>query len=198
MTSSSGPRPRPSAAWFLLPVALLALTVVVVRMTFPDGGVLAPVTEARCITLPGEAEVDLERPGRFFIYHESGISPDARLRFTVTPVGASEPLALDVVPMGTTYTNQDREFRAITSFEMEKAGRVRVTGAYAEGVTGESQTVVVGPSLEIRKIFGSVFSVIVCIGIAVLGFILVALSTIIIIIKRVRTPLLPAPPRASP
>jgi hypothetical protein len=188
---------RPSAAWYLLPVAILAVAVVAVVLMKPGRGLLDSVLGAREVRMPGETEVDLEEPGSYMIYRLANDAGMVPMDFTVTRADTSEVVPLSAVGVQTTLS-RGQTFTAVKRFHLETPGVVRLKGAWVEGYEGRPQAVMIGPSLDPKGIFRGVFGILASVGIGILGLALAGAAFVLIILKRGQRKLLPTPPQATP
>jgi hypothetical protein len=99
----------------------------------------------RQVVVPGVAEIELEEPGGYTIYHETGATVDGRyyasddvsgLAVTVTdPSG--RPVAVHAPGATTSYEFGGRSGRSILAFDVERPGVYRLSGDYPGGAGSE-------------------------------------------------------------
>ncbi|HUF50764.1 MAG TPA: hypothetical protein VMN60_08025 [Longimicrobiales bacterium] len=138
----------PGRIWYLIAVAVFIL-----------GGILAAAfaflqlrglgDELPQIVVPGSAELVLEEPGTYTIFHEAESFVDGRYYSAADVSGLSVEIssaetgaAVPLEPPGAnmTYSLGGRSGRSVLGFEIEAPGAHRFTGFYDDG-RSEPQTV---------------------------------------------------------
>ena len=136
---------RPSAWWFALPAAVLVIGAVAFALVLVDGlmGITDGFTQ---VVVPGQAEVTLDEPGTYTIFHEyhsvvdgkvystAGDISGLRCRLVSKQTGAEVPLSSMSASM--TYELGSRSGRAILECEIDQPGVYVLSAEYAEGQAG--------------------------------------------------------------
>lgn len=153
------------------------------------------------VVVPGEAELVLEEPGSYTIFHEHQSVVDGRyysspdeisgLEVRVVSITTGEPIALRAPGASTSYSLGGRSGVSIFSFDVAEPGRYRLAARFPEG-SGEGQLVLaVGQGFG-RKLF---VTIVVAIAIAFLSFAIALTIGIVTFVKRRKAarPLGPGP-----
>jgi hypothetical protein len=142
------------------------------------------------VVVPGTAEIAVDEPGRWTIYHETGGSIDGTyygasdltgLQVVVTsPTG--QPL--DLVPPGVneSYTIGGRRGVAIFRFQAPEPGTYRLEASFPSGQGGSAGILTVGKGFT----WGIVWTVLGAIAIAMASFCLALLIAVVTFVKRYR------------
>ena len=142
------------------------------------------------VVVPGSAEIAVDEPGRWTIYHETGGSIDGTyygssdltgLQVVVTsPTGQT----LDLVPPGVdeSYTIGGRRGVAIFRFQAPQPGSYRLEASYPSGQADNAGVLTVGKGFT----WGIVWTVLGAIAIAMASFCLALLMAVVTFVKRYR------------
>ena len=150
------------------------------------------------VVAPGSAELALEEPGRYTIYHESRSVMDGRVYdvadvsgLTVELVSAEtgESVPLDAPGANTTYELRGRSGRAVLTFEVDRPGAYRLSADYPAG-GGPETVLAVGRGLGTRIAMTVAGAIAVGIG----SFLLAVAIVVVTFIRRRRAAqAIPAP-----
>jgi len=143
-TSSAGtraPTPPPSRWWYLLAfVIILAGFAGMAAFIFPR---LQAMNDALIqVVVPGEAEMTLDEPGTYTIFHEERSVVGDRvyvsdnisgLRVTVRSEATGEALPVAPTTLSETYSFGSRSGKSILAFDITRPGVYRLAAAYEDG-----------------------------------------------------------------
>ncbi|HUP00608.1 MAG TPA: hypothetical protein VM737_03685 [Gemmatimonadota bacterium] len=180
----------PGRKWYLIAVVVFIL-----------GGILAAAfaflqlrglgDEMPQIVVPGSAELVLEEPGAYTIFHEAESFVDGRYYsaadvsgLSVEVLSAETGQAVPLEPSGanTTYSLGGRSGRSVLGFEIEAPGAYRFTGSYDDGRSEPQTVLAVGHGFG-RKL---VLTIVGTIGIGFLAAGLAIAIAVITFVKRRR------------
>jgi hypothetical protein len=147
---ASGPRGRPSLAWYWVAGAIGVVGVLAAAVVAVVGvvGFIDRIQTFQRVAVPGVAELTLEEGG-YVVYHEApGVDDDGgpavpAPEVTVTSA-ADRRLPLSDYNGSFTYNAAGHEGRAIATFRVDEPGVYRLGVEAGDGATG---TVAVGPGL---------------------------------------------------
>ncbi|MGH7549193.1 MAG: hypothetical protein ACREK3_00380 [Gemmatimonadota bacterium] len=176
----------PGRKWYLIAAGVFVL-----------GGILAAAfgflrlrgleDEMPQVVVPGSAELQLEEPGAYTIFHEAESVVDGRyyaaadvsgLAVEVVSAETGEAVPLEPAGANTTYSLGGRSGRSVLGFEIDQPGAYRITGSY-EGGSGPETVLAVGQGFG-RKL---VFTIVGALGI---GFLAAGLAIAIAVVTFVR------------
>jgi hypothetical protein len=110
--------------------------------------------ELQQVVVPGEAELVLDEPGSYTIFHERESVVDGRyysspeeisgLEVRVVSSATGAPVQLEAPGASTTYSLGGRAGVSIFSFTIEKPGRYHLSAGYPGGVEGGQLVLAVG------------------------------------------------------
>ena len=189
----------PSRKGYVFAAAVLAAGVVGFALILFLG--LSGLSMQR-VVVPGSAELTLEEPGRYTIYHESRSVMDGRVYYvddvsglTVELVSAEtgESVPLDAPGANTTYDLRGRSGRGVLTFEVDRPGAYRLSADYPAG-GGPETVLAVGKGLGTRIAMTVVGAIAVGIG----SFLLAAAIGVITFVRRRRAHRGAVPPTVGP
>lgn len=142
------------------------------------------------VVVPGSAEIAVEEPGRWTIYHETGGSIDGTYYGASDLTGLQIVVAspsgqpLDLVPPGVneSYTIGGRRGVAIFRFEAPEPGTYRLEASYPGGQAGNTGVLTVGRGFT----WSIVWTVLGAIAIAMASVCLALLIAIVTFVQRYR------------
>ncbi|HYO46804.1 MAG TPA: hypothetical protein VEY33_08970 [Gemmatimonadota bacterium] len=184
----------PSRKGYVFAAAVLAAGVVGFALVLFLG--LSGLSMQR-VVVPGSAELALEEPGRYTIYHESRSVVDGRVYdvadvsgLTVELVSAEtgESVPLDSPGANTTYDLRGRSGRGVLTFEVDRPGAYRLSADYPAG-DGPETVLAVGKGLGTR--IAMTVAGVIAIGIG--SFLLAAAIAVVTFVRR-RRAIRAAPP----
>ncbi len=184
----------PSRKGYVFAAAVLAAGVVGFALVLFLG--LSGLSMQR-VVVPGSAELTLEEPGRYTIYHESRSVVDGRVYdvadvsgLTVELVSAEtgESVPLDSPGANTTYELRGRSGRGVLTFEVDRPGAYRLSAEYPAG-GGPETVLAVGKGLGTR--IAMTVAGVIAIGIG--SFLLAAAIAVVTFVRR-RRAIRAAPP----
>lgn len=142
------------------------------------------------VVVPGSAELALDEPGRYTIYHESRSVMDGRVYdvadvsgLTVELVSAEtgESVPLDAPGANTTYELRGRSGRAVLTFDVGRPGAYRLSADYPAG-DGPETVLAVGRGIGTRIAMTIAGAIAVGVG----SFLLAAVIAVITFVRRRR------------
>lgn len=185
----------PSRKGYVFAAAVLAAGVVGFALVLFLG--LSGLSMQR-VVVPGSAELALEEPGRYTIYHESRSVMDGRVYdvddvsgLTVELVSAEtgESVPLDAPGANTTYELRGRSGRGVLTFEVDRPGAYRLSADYPAGA-GPETVLAVGKGLGARIAMTVAGAIAIGIG----AFLLAAAIAVVTFVRRRRAfQAIPAP-----
>lgn len=138
------------------------------------------------VVVPGSAELGLEEPGRYTIYHETGATIDGTYYddsdltglevLVLAPSG--DAVTLESAGVNETYSLGGREGTAIFRFDAPEAGVYRIEAAYPPGRTGGEGVLAVGKGF-VKTLLITVFGALAIAGLGALIAIAVAAVTFV-------------------
>ena len=142
------------------------------------------------VVVPGTAQLDLDGPGHYLIFHEFRGVVDGRvyesrsvdgLRVTLEVEGNSALVPLVPPTMESEYEIGNRAGRSWLAFDVDRPGRFRLIASRANGAAEPKLVLAISRGL-IGGIFGSIF---VSLGIAAAGLVIAAV--LLFIVNRARS-----------
>ena len=190
-------RTGPSTAWFWI-AGLLAIAGIAAAAWFGFRGA-SRFTDSLAgmdrVPVPGQATVDLDAAGGYYVSFEDGPVPNHLVVDVVGPDG--QPVAVDRYVGDLTYTINGREGTAVFTFDAPAPGAYQVQARSEDG----RGTIAIGTGIA-GGVFGLVGGIFTAIGIAGLSLILAIVIVVVVAVlrSRARTPQAPAwaPPPAGP
>jgi hypothetical protein len=137
------------------------------------------------VVVPGEAEMTLDKPGTYTIFHEERSVVGDRvyvsdnisgLRVTVRSAATGEALAVAPTTLAETYSFGGRSGKSILSFDISQPGVYRLAAAYEDGGSQPQAALAIGHGFLadlLTTIFVSLGMVFGCIAVAVVIVVLV-------------------------
>jgi len=173
---------RPRRQWYVVAAVIVVVTAVaVVAMAIPLVTGMVETFSLQHVEAPGRGEVHLAKAGEYSIYADVGWtkrlgavtlsetrSPPT-LQLTVTRADSGEQLPLGEPDRGTTLTIQNRQYRPIHTFSVDRPGTVSIEAGYPAGTTGPGVTLAVGPRFGVGGIFRSIARIFLIVGVALVG-----------------------------
>ncbi len=191
-TAPAAPQNAPSRAWYLLAVLVLIAGFTAFGMVLSSA--LGSFDRMIRVLVPGQADMTLEQPGSYTIFHEHRSTLDGRvydvgnvsgLTVTVTSLGGSN------IPLQTSasanYASGSRAGRSLFSFEIRDPGVYRLSAAYAAG-RKEPQTVL---AVGHNAVSGFVFTLLAALACMFVGVGIAIGIFVMVFIRRRRALALP-------
>jgi hypothetical protein len=173
---------RPGRSWYIVAVLVAAATLAAVAaLAVPLVRGFAEVFSLEYLQAPGRGEVHLSKAGEYSVYAEVGRtyggggvtltttkSPPA-LDVTVRRADSGEQLPLSPGDAEMKLQVNNRHFRPIHRFSLDRPGTVVVESARAAGTGGRSVTLAIGARKHGRDILRSVLRVFLILGTMLFG-----------------------------
>jgi hypothetical protein len=185
----------PSRAWYIVAAIIgvgaiaAAGWLLVVRLGSIGAGLVQ-------ILVPGSADLELKTAGTYTIFHERTSQLDGRiytstdvsgLRVTVRDVAGGRELAMRRPAGSSTYDFGGRSGVAILAFTVETPGTHRLVAAYEDGRSRPQAVLAVGAGF----IGGLVTTILLSVGLVMLGLAVAVLIVIVVVLKRRRAAAVP-------
>lgn len=178
----------PGRIWYFIAslFVIAGLAAMAVLLFAELNGISARLTQ---VVVPGQAELNLNQPGSYTIFHEYQSSVDGHVYainsvsgLVVTVTSKATGQAIPVVPAtaNSTYEFGGRSGRSILSFQIAAPGAYQLVAAYSDGRTEPQTVLAVG-----HGFLGSlVFTVLAGLGVMFAGALCTAGIVIFVAIKR--------------
>jgi len=173
---------RPGRSWYVVAVLLAAATLAAAAaLAVPLVRGFVDVFSLEYLQAPGRREVHLSKAGEYSVYAEVGRTYGAggvtltrtqgppALDVTVRRADTGEQLPLSPGDAGMKLQINNRHFRPIHRFSLDRPGTVVVESARAGGTGGRSVTLGIGPRQRGRDILRSVLRIFLILGTMLFG-----------------------------
>jgi len=187
-TTVSGSRP-PSRWWYLLAISLVAAGFAGMA-AFMLPRLLGMADALIQVVAPGEAELTLDEPGTYTVFHERRSVVDDRLyvsntisglRITVQSTATGREIPVAPTSLSQTYTFGGRSGVSVVAFDIAEPGGYRLISAYEDGRSEPQAVLAIGHGFLaglMTTILGSLVIVFGCIA---------AAAVIVIVVWRKRS-----------
>jgi len=178
----------PSRGWYVVAAVILiaavagAVAIVVSRI----GNVGAGLVQ---IVVPGGADLDLQQPGSYTIFHERTSTVAGRiytapsisgLRVTVRSVAAGRDIAVKRPGGSSRYDFGGRSGTSVLAFDVDAPGRYRLDAAYDDGRQQPQTVLAVGTGF----VSGLLTTIALSLGVAFGGIAIALVIFIVVLLKR--------------
>jgi len=169
--------PAPSRWWYLLAAAIV-LAGFAGMAAFMLPRIQAMADALIQVVVPGEAEMTLDKPGTYTIFHEQRSVVGDRLyvsdnisglRVTVKSAATGKEVPVGPTALSETYTLGSRSGESVFAVDITEPGDYRLAAAYGDGRSQPQAVLAIGHNFLgglMMTIFGSLAIVFACIGAA--------------------------------